>query len=160
MATEYFCLESRGCQLSRESLLRRRFWQCPKCGRRFSHRNQWHSCVSYSIQDHFRGKPASLKRIFDSLLKELRAYGPVRIDAVKTSINLAGKSHFGGVRVGQDSLNVGFVLHRVVKDKRIVRKLKVDRNKFVHTVNLTRLEDVDAQLLGWLREAYALSRRI
>ncbi len=136
----------------------RTLWRCPKCGRRFSNRNQWHSCVSYSIEDHFRGKPTSLKEIFDLLLTKLKRYGPVRIDAVKSSINIAGKRHFAGVNVRKDSLNVGFLMNRELRDERIFRSQSLGGKRFGHVVKLGRIEDVDAQLMGWLKEAYSLSR--
>ncbi len=69
-------------------------WRCPNCGRKFSNKRQWHSCLSRPLQKHFEGKPLSLKVMFDHLVERLRMFGPVRLDAVKTSINIAGKSHF------------------------------------------------------------------
>lgn len=134
------------------------FWRCTKCGRRFAKRNQWHSCVSHSIKNHFRGKPEYLRRIFDRLVARLRRLGAVRVDAVKSSINLASKSHFGAVRVLKNSLNLGFLLDRKVESQRILRTEKVGERRFGHSVKLSRLEDVDEQLMEWMKEAYSLSK--
>ncbi len=39
-------------------------WRCPKCGREFARHNQGHSCVSTSVDDHFRGKAYGLRVAF------------------------------------------------------------------------------------------------
>jgi len=43
-----------------------------------------------------------------SPVAELVRLGPFRAEAVKTSINLAGRAHFGSVRHAKDGLSVGF----------------------------------------------------
>ena len=131
-------------------------WKCPNCGRRFANRNQWHSCVSYSVDDHFRGKPAALKETFDFLLQKVGEFGHVRVDAVKTSINIAAKSHFAGVQVLKTSLKLGFMYDRPLDDKRILSSQQLSDTNWSHTVSLAQKADVDAQLLDWLRHAYSL----
>jgi len=85
----------------------KRPWKCPRCGREFARKGQWHSHASLSVDNMFDRKPKRLKEIFDQVLRELQNNGSVvRVDAVKSSINFAGKSHFGGVRVLKDSLNL------------------------------------------------------
>jgi hypothetical protein len=64
-------------------------WTCLKCGRQFKNTNQSHSYVTISVDDHFKGKPKRLRDIFDGLYGKLKRFGSVRVDAVKTGINLA-----------------------------------------------------------------------
>lgn len=45
-----------------------------------------------------------------------------------------------------------------IDDERIVRTQKLSENSWGHTVKLRRKEDVDAQLLGWLKHAHSLRR--
>jgi hypothetical protein len=130
------------------------FWKCPRCGRQFLRKGQVHSCVFFPIDYHFDNKPAKLKKIFDLVLQELRKNGPLRVDAVKSGINLAGKSHFGEVHVLRDRLNLGFVMSRKIDNPRIRRVQKITDRTYFHTVNLKELSDIDAQLLNWLKEAY------
>jgi hypothetical protein len=107
----------------------------------------------------FVGKPPKLKEIFDTVLRELQRDGSaVRVDAVKSSINLAAKSHFGGIRVLKDSLNVGFVLKRRVENPRITKIQDLGHNTFAHMVSVRELGDIDKELLGWLKEAYSLRK--
>ena len=85
--------------------------------------------------------------------RKLRQNGPVRVDAVKSGINLAGKSHFGEVHVLRDSLNLTFVLNRKIDNPRIRRVQKITEKTYTHNVNLKEPSDVDEELLNWLNEA-------
>ena len=143
---------------TKKTKLAETLWQCPKCGRLFRHKNQSHSCVSYSIEGHFQGKAPYLKEIFDYLLEKLQCFGTVRVDAVKSSINLAGKSHFGGIHVLKESLNLGFLLTKRLDNKRVFRIENVGENRYGHHVKLTGKDDINEELLGWLKQAYDRSK--
>ena len=134
-------------------------WQCPTCKRKFAKRRQWHSCLASPVDAHFKGKPAWLKPLFGELSAKLKKFGRLRIDAVKTSINLASTFHFGGVRVQEDSLRLGFVLNRHLRHDRILRTERVGASIYSHIVKITSKEDLDRELLSWLREAYDRSAR-
>ncbi|MFQ5875082.1 MAG: DUF5655 domain-containing protein, partial [Dehalococcoidia bacterium] len=132
-------------------------WKCPSCGRQFPKKNQRHSCTSYSIDDHFRDRPISLEETFNFLIAQIRKRcGPLRVDSVKTAINLTNRYHFAMVYVRKSMLNLEFVLGRVLDDQRVVRTQKLG-TRHVHVVRLCQPEDVDTQLLSWLQEAYALA---
>lgn len=138
---------------------RSKLWKCPNCGRSFAKRHRWHSCLAKSIDDHFRGKDPQLRRTCDFLVKRLRELGPLRMDAVKSSINLASKYHFGGLSVRKDYLRLGFLSDEVIGDARILRAERLGRKRVGHVVMLRSPEDVDDRLMGWLKKAYALQSR-
>ena len=132
-------------------------WQCPRCGRLFAKRNQSHACVSYSIDDHFRSKPDSLREVFDLLLAKISQFGPVRTDAVKSAINLAKNYHFVMIYVLRDSLKLEFALGRELKSERIIHTQKLGVNRYTYYVKLANKEDIDDQMLSWLKESYSLT---
>jgi hypothetical protein len=134
-------------------------WECPTCRRKFAKENQWHSCRPVSVDTHFKGKPADLKALFEEFCARLRTCGPLRTDAVKSSINLVSTHHFGGVRVQKDGLRVGFLLSRPVEHPRILRTEKITPTIWAHHVKITGTEDLDTDLLAWLKEAHARSTR-
>jgi hypothetical protein len=131
-------------------------WRCPVCGREFAHPNQWHSHAGRPIGDHFQGRPEA-RVIYDELIKRLKEFGPLRVDAVKTSINLIARRHLGGVHVQKGGLRIGFVLERKLADPRILRSQWIGGSKYGYSVRVTSPEQIDAPLLGWLREAYELA---
>ncbi len=134
----------------------RPLWRCPDCGREFANRNQWHSCVSVPVESHFEGRPAFLYDLFDDLVKMMEEHGPVRMDAVPSSINLGARAHFAGVRVATDHLRVEFILDRTLEDPRITRSEHVGKNIYAHYAKVSAKRNLDDQLLGWLAEAYRL----
>lgn len=131
-------------------------WKCPQCGREFAKRNQWHSCLAHSADDHFRGKDPLLRKTFDVLIARLREFGPFRVDAVKTSINLISKHHFGGLTVQKKTLRLGFILDEVIENPRVVRTQKIGPNRVGHSVKLHSPDDIDEELLNWLKRACLL----
>lgn len=108
------------------------------------------------MEGHFAGKPTWIHEAFERLLAALREQGQVRVDAVKSSINLASLSHFGGVRVSKSGMTVGFLLQHRIVHPRIARYEELGGRWIGHAVKITRPEDVDAELIRWLAEALAL----
>jgi hypothetical protein len=137
----------------------RGLWTCPTCKRRFAKRKQWHSCKPVSIDTHFKGKPAEVRALFEEICAKLWGFGPLRMDAVKSSINLVSKHHFGGIRVVKDGLRLGFILGHPVTHARILRTERITATIYGHQVKITRKKDLDSELLTWLKEAYNRSRR-
>ena len=137
----------------------KRLWTCSLCGRRFAKSKQAHSCRVHSIDDHFRGKDPTLRTLFDALRRALGRSGPLRVDAVESTINLVSKHHFAGIAVRREYLRVGFILDREIHDERILRAERVGPRRISHHVLIRSLSDLDAQLLGWLAEAQAMQAR-
>ena len=134
-------------------------WTCPLCGRRFAKPRQAHSCRVRRIDDHFRGKNPDLRRLFDALRRALERTGPLRVDAVESTINLVSKHHFGGIAVRRDYLRVGFIADHEIRNGRILRADRVGAHRVSHHVLVRSMGDLDAQLLGWLAEAQAMQAR-
>lgn len=132
-----------------------KLWKCPRCEREFARRDQSHSCVVISLDDHFRGKPEKLRAVFNHLLDALRRDGAVRVDAVQSAINLADQFHFAMVYVQRKGLKVEFALDRRVDDRRVIRTQRLSPRRILHFVRVAREDDIDPQLLRWLREAQA-----
>lgn len=131
-------------------------WTCPQCGRRFARRKQAHSCKTQGVDDHFRGKDPKLRSLFDAIRRALERTGPLRIDAVQSTINLVSRRHFGGIAVRRDHLRVGFLADHEIADERIVRAERLGPHKVSHHVVVRSMNDVDSKLLGWLADAQEL----
>jgi hypothetical protein len=131
-------------------------WICPTCRRRFARAKQWHSCEPQSIDFHFVDRDPALRSLFDFLIRKLQKTGPLRIDAVKTSINLISRRHFGGITVRRGHLRLGFLARRPIDSARIVRREILGPNRVGHVVVVSSKNDVDAELLEWLSDAQHL----
>lgn len=135
---------------------RSRTWICPTCSRRFARAKQWHSCKPQTIDFHFAGKDPALRRLFERLIRTLRKTGPLRVDAVKTSINLISRHHFGGVIVRRRSLRVGFLARNPIDSDRVVHRQVLGPNRVAHAIVIAGEHDVDPELLRWLTAAQHL----
>ena len=129
-------------------------WDCPRCGREFAKRNQWHSCLAHTVDHHFRSKDRQLRQTYELLIARLREFGPLRVDAVKSSINLVSKYHFGGIAVRRNYIRLGFLAEETIEDDRIVRTQPQGPKRVSHWVRLCSPGDVDDRLVSWLKKAY------
>lgn len=100
-----------------------------------------------------------MRQLFDALVGKLEGFGPVRVDAVKTGINLGNKVHFAEVKVRKNWINVSFVLGRVIDHPKIAKSDVLTPTMVDHRVKVSSLDELDDTLLGWLREAYDLHNR-
>ena len=106
------------------------------------------------LEEHFRGRDPGLREIFDELISRLRKLGPVRVDPVKTSINLIARHHFGAVTVRGNFLRLGFLAEERLADGRIVHIERLGPAKFGHSVVIESIADLDDVVMGWLAAAY------
>ena len=134
-------------------------WTCPACARRFAKKNQWHSCDTHKVEHHLRRAHPRVIQAYDQLVSRLRKLRSLRIDAVKSSINLASRYHFGGVAIKRNYLRIGFLAEEIIDDERIVRVEKVGPRRIAHTVIVRSPDDLDDTVMGWLGNAYRLQSR-
>jgi len=134
-------------------------WRCPKCGHRFVTANIWHSCGRYPLADHFRDKPATLRKTFDCYVKAARRNGPVTVYAQKTRIVMQGRVRFAGAVVRKDWLDATMWLKRPVSHPKLVRTESFGGLGYGHHFRLSAPEDVDPSLVELLGEAYAVGQQ-
>lgn len=112
---------------------------------------------SATISQHFAGKDPIVKYIYDRIIKESRKFGSVIEEPKKTSIHLANKSAFAGVITRKNALILNIKSAAPIKHKRITKSEQISASRFHQEVKLTTPEEVDAELIGWLKEAYSIS---
>lgn len=133
-------------------------WTCPDCGRRFGRKNQSHGCApEQSLDAYFATRPATLRRVFDAIARQLARSGEVRVEAVTACVMFKRSRTFAEVRAKRDRLVLIFLLSRVVEHPKITRTLRLSAHRTAHFVDLARAADVDRDVRGWLAEAYACS---
>jgi hypothetical protein len=112
---------------------------------------------AHSVEEHFGGRDATLRDLYDQLLAELNKFGPIIEDAKKTSIHLNHVSALAGISVRKTYLLVNIKSGRAIDSPRIGKSEQISARRFHHEVKLSSPDQIDAELLGWLREAYELS---
>ena len=109
-----------------------------------------------TLDEHFRGRDPELRGIFHELVERLREFGPVKVDPVKTTINLVARHNFGAVTVRGTFLRLEFLAKTRIADGRIVHIERLGPAKFEHSVVIESLADLDDVVMGWLAAAYRL----
>jgi hypothetical protein len=110
-----------------------------------------------TVDEHFVGKSDGLRDLYDRLVALAEKLGPVAQDPKKTSIHLNRKTAFAGVAVRKEYLVLTIKADRPFDSPRVFKSEKTSAKRFHHEVKLARPKDLNAELKGWLKEAYELS---
>jgi Domain of unknown function (DUF5655) len=113
--------------------------------------------MDFTVKSHFEGKDAAVRQIYDRLLKAAGKFGPVIEDPKKTSIHLVNKTAFAGVATRRSAMILTIKSDRKIPSPRIHKSEQTSAKRFHHEVKLTAPAEVDAELLKWLKDGYALS---
>ncbi len=134
-------------------------WRCPRCERQFANRNQSHSCGKYDLESHFQGKPAEMRQLYDRFVSKVRLCGPVTILPEKTRIAFQVRMSFAVLQVRSAKITGHLVLARRHERPCFVRIDSISPGNHVHHFKIERLEDLDAQLCGFIRQAYSVGQQ-
>lgn len=107
------------------------------------------------VDAQYSGPKADLKPIYDKILKSIKGFGKdLEIAPKKTYVSLRHKKQFGLV---QPSTKTRVDLGINLKGKKPTGRLEASGsfNAMVsHRVRLESAKDVDAEVIGWLKEAF------
>lgn len=110
-----------------------------------------------TVEDHFIGKADDLRDLYDRLIALAEKLGPVEQDPKKTSIHLNRKTAFAGIAVRKEYLVITIKADRPFDSPRVCKSEQTSAQRFHHEVTLAKPEELDAELKGWLKDAYELS---
>jgi hypothetical protein len=101
----------------------------------------------------FEGHDAA-HALFHALLGKAQAWGPFQLTATKSRVSITPRTRAIWCHEANDdgSIWLGFLLPRKVESPRLRSGLAGGR--WSHHVKVRDAADLDAELLGWLREAY------
>jgi hypothetical protein len=111
----------------------------------------------FTVESHFEGKEPIVRDIYHRLVRDLRKLGPIVEDPKKTSIHINRRTALAGVATRKSHLVLTVKSDRKLNSPRIHKSELTSAGRFHHEVKLTSLSDVDAELVSWLKDAYALS---
>ena len=114
------------------------------------------SPTNFTVDFHFTGKSPVVREIYNRLMKALRKFGSVTEEPKKTSIHLVHGTALAGVSTRKDALWLNIRLDHKIASPRINKVEQVSAKRFHNELKLTSLDEVDAELIGWLNDAYHL----
>jgi hypothetical protein len=110
-----------------------------------------------TVAEHLHGREPIVERIYARLLARAKSLGPVSVDPKKTSIHLVRSTAFAGIAMQQRALVLTLRLTHDVRSERVRRHEQASKNRWHLDLKLESPAEVDAELGGWLREAYDLA---
>lgn len=105
----------------------------------------------------FANKEPSVRLAYEKVLASTAKLGPVKIEAKKTSVHLVRKTAFAGAHPKKAWLDLTIRSDKPIKSARVRAQEQVSKNRWHQDVRLTSAADVDAEVVGWLKSAYALA---
>jgi hypothetical protein len=135
-------------------------WKCPKCRRLFANRNQSHFCSSYTLREHLAEKSPSAVALFREFAKLVKRCGPVRVVPEKTRIAFQERMSFAAVSLRRDRIVGHVVLARRLENPRFTKIETISPRNHVHCFCFRSREELDREVLGWLREAHRVGRQL
>jgi hypothetical protein len=134
-------------------------WTCPKCGRAFANRNQFHFCSDVRLEDHFAGRDPEVVATFHALREAAEKSGPLKVLPEKTRIAFQVRMSFAAFSLRKHWVDGHVVLARRLESSRFRRIDLISQRNQVHVFRLHKPSEVDAEVEAWLKEAYSVGEQ-
>ncbi len=131
-------------------------WTCPTCGRSFARNKQWHSCEKHDINTIFADKPAEIRDLYEIFVQKVQEIGPMEIHVAKWNISCRAASTFVGIFPEKRDLAISFVRDEPLDDFPVYATHHYSKNRWSNHVKIEEAEEIDEQLLRWIKDAYQL----
>jgi hypothetical protein len=132
-------------------------WTCPKCGLKFVTKNLWHSCGRASLDDWLAKMGPRARAFYDRFEQMVAACGEYYVSPAKTRIAFLGRVRFCGItRLSEREMVCGFSLPAPIKSRRFIKVEEVVPGWWRHTLRVSDVAELDAQLQRWIRRSYRL----
>jgi hypothetical protein len=134
-------------------------WTCPRCGRAFANRNQFHFCSDVRLEQHFAGRDPQVVTTFRRLVAAAKKSGPVKVLPEKTRIAFQVRMSFAAFTLRRHWVDGHVVLARRLESPRFRRIDVISPRNQVHVFRLHEPSEVDAEVERWLAEAYSVGEQ-
>ncbi len=98
-----------------------------------------------------------LRPMVEQLLAVVRDLPNVVIEHASGSFMAKAPSTFAAFRPRARDVQVSFLLDQELDNFPINKTLRLSANRVEHRVHVDGIEDIDARMISWLRQAHALS---
>lgn len=125
-------------------------WTCPDCGRSFATRNQAHSCLTTSLDEHLEGASPRAVLLYEAVDEALRACGEFRVHPQQTRVAFIVRMTFASVRLARRWIDLSLITPAPINDERIGRVDLFGPTSFANELRLHSPEDVDTDVRQWI----------
>jgi len=113
--------------------------------------------MEQAIKTLFETKEPQVYALYEQLIEMVRhAIGVFEIHPKKSSIHLHHGADFLGIHPKKKWLDINIVLDHPLEDPRLVHTDQPSKNRYHNYLRLSDPEEIDARLVEYLRDSYAL----
>lgn len=101
----------------------------------------------------YTGPKAHLKPLHEAVMQQIRSFGPFEVAPKKTYVSLRRKKQFAMLGPAtKDAIEIGLNAKNLPDDARL--KMLAPGGMCQATTRISKLDEIDADLMGWLRQAF------
>lgn len=130
-------------------------WQCPKCEREFTRKNQRHSCGTGNRDDVVRDRPQSVVEVYRAIEKFVNELGKVETVARDRYVLFRSTRIFVDLSIMKDVVRVAIHIGRKVGNPLFI-KIVDDGKQVTHVAKIGSLGEL-RQIEPLIKEAYEFS---
>ena len=109
------------------------------------------------VAELYSGKKAALKALHDALMSEITTFGDdIELAPKKGYVSLRRKKQFAMIQPTAQRIDLGLILKEMPTTERLESAASFNA-LFTHRVRVSTINDVDAQVITWLKQAYDLA---
>jgi predicted transport protein len=130
-------------------------WQCPKCAREFSRKNQRHACGTGNSADVLRDRPQAVIEVYRAIESFINNLGKVETVARDRYVLFRSRRIFVDLSVMQNAVRVAIHLSRRIDNPAFI-KIVADGKQVTHVAKITNLAELK-HIEPLIIEAYQFS---
>jgi hypothetical protein len=106
---------------------------------------------------YFENKDPIVRDLYNLIISQLtKSNIKYELEFKGTSIHIVAKSAFLGVHFMKSALVLNIVLDHAIDSSRMHKVEQISKNRFHNEVRLSSLDQVDEELISWIKEANTL----
>ena len=106
----------------------------------------------------FMNLTPGVNALYKKLLESMKSFGNVGVEEKKTSIHLTNRAAFVGVHPRKEYFILNIVSDHPITSSRINKTEQVSKSRFHNELKIEKKEDIDPELVAWLKTAYELMK--
>ena len=128
---------------------------CPQCDRELKNLNQWHNCVTTTVDGLFEGKNPDLVFIFDKILAEVSEWEDVSVSTTQNCIVFIHRQTFLIIRPMTKVLDLKFYSENKLEHD-ILKKSIPYSGRYENHIRLSPTKEMNNKVYTYLRKSYEL----
>jgi hypothetical protein len=130
-------------------------WTCPSCGRRFTRREQNHSCGDYSVERFLEGASERALGLFERFSEEVGAVGTFEYAPGKTRVGFQTRRIFAAINGhGKDHIRGHLVMNGEFPSDKFTSVTRVCDTDIAHNFRIDSEDFFDERFTELLKEAF------